>query len=126
MYVCNAENIPPFEQSQLLSKDSLQELLPFQTAGLGQTRQSFMLQALQWIENGAHVYTYVEHGRLLYVSWMMEVQEKFLFPEVNQEFYFPPASTLLLDGYIHGRLVLLPGCRLRAAYKKGYRFQRGL
>lgn len=101
IYVFAAGTAPLGEQPRLLSKDCLNELLLFRPIASGQTRQNFMIQALNRIENGNHVYTYVKQDRLVYVGWVMVHQEKFFFPEVEQEFCFPPGSVLFFGFYTH-------------------------
>lgn len=101
IYAFKTEKLVSFEQPVLMSKDCLEELLVFQQTPSGQTRSDFMFQSLKRIENGGHIYTYIEDGKLLFYAWLMEQQKKLFFPEVEQEFQFPPNSVLLFDYSTH-------------------------
>jgi CelD/BcsL family acetyltransferase involved in cellulose biosynthesis len=53
-----------------IRKDSLNDLLDFDTHDLRYTRQEFLADAMHRFEEGAHCYSWVEEGRLLACAWI--------------------------------------------------------
>ncbi len=100
LYRVSSENVPQLEPTQRMSRDKIEELLVFQPAARRPTRENVMSLALKRIEHEHHVYTSVEHEQLLYYAWLATPRETFFFPEVAQEFQFPPGSALLFDFYM--------------------------
>jgi CelD/BcsL family acetyltransferase involved in cellulose biosynthesis/RimJ/RimL family protein N-acetyltransferase len=99
IYAFEKESALALEDSRLMSRDRLADLLAFQPKETWQTRQSFLSESLKNIEAGHHFYTQVENGRLQHYGWLIEDQEKNLFPEVGQEFEFPAGSAVLYNFY---------------------------
>jgi hypothetical protein len=53
-----------------IQKDSLNDLLDFDTQDLRYTRQEFLADAMHRFEEGAYCYSWVEEGRLLGCAWI--------------------------------------------------------
>lgn len=83
----------------LVRRDALQDLLMYQPVEGWQPRESFLSTSLSRIEDGNHVYTYAENGRLLHFGWLIERQSRSFIAEVCHEFIFPPNSARLFDFY---------------------------
>ena len=99
IYELEPKQIAPLEGAQSMSRDHLADLLAFQPTEVWQTRQRFIASALKRIEAGDHFYTRVENGRLLHISWLIEDQRSNIFPEIGQEFPFPPGAAVLFGSY---------------------------
>lgn len=58
--------------SEGIRRDCLEDLLSYHPTDVWSSRQDFMAQALQRIEEGQHIYTLVEDGELLHWAWLIE------------------------------------------------------
>jgi RimJ/RimL family protein N-acetyltransferase len=115
VYVFEAGRVAALENPRLMSRDCLADLLSFQVMEAWQARRDFLAQSLKRLEEGIHVYTRAEHGRLVHYGWLIERQERAFFPEVGQPFQFPPGSAVLFDFYTD------PSVRGRGLYQASLR-----
>jgi CelD/BcsL family acetyltransferase involved in cellulose biosynthesis/RimJ/RimL family protein N-acetyltransferase len=101
---------------QLMNRDCLPDLMAYQPAEAWQMRFSaFLNRVLMGLENGNHVYTRVEDGRLVHYGWLIERQQKSHLSEVGHDFYLPPESAVLADFYTH------PAARGKGLYQHSLR-----
>lgn len=99
-----------------MKRDFLPDLLAYQPAEAWQMRFSvFLKRVLKGLENGNHVYTRVEDGRLVHYGWLIERQQKSHISEVGHDFYLPPESAVLADFYTH------PAARGKGLYQHSLR-----
>jgi len=75
-----------------IRRDCLADLLAYRPAGSGLSRQEFLADAMARFENGQHVYTYVEGGRLLVFGWLAEEATE----DTVREVALPPQSAAIL------------------------------
>ncbi len=68
IYCYNKDRISIDDQSGLVRKDCIEDLFLFQPVESGQ-QQAFLSLCLERFEAGEHVYTWVEHHRLIYYCW---------------------------------------------------------
>ncbi len=101
LYCYRAKTIETGRNFPSINRDSIADLLKFQSTSSRQTRQDFLSCCLKKIEFGEHVYTWVENDRLLCCSWLVERQDKFVFAELNQEYIFESGSAFIHDFYFH-------------------------
>ena len=81
-----------------IRRDCLSDLLAYKPAGSGLSRQEFLADAMTRFEQGQHVYTYVEGGRLLVFGWLAEEPA----PNTLKEIALPPNSAAVLKFQICG------------------------
>jgi GNAT superfamily N-acetyltransferase len=103
IYSYDAKSVPDFNGPEMIRHDALEELLGYEPAEAWQSRQGFLSTALTRIENGLHVYTCTENGRLVHYGWLIERQERSFVSEVRQEYVLPPNSASLFDFYTFPR-----------------------
>ena len=102
--------------SQLMNRDCLPDLMAYEPGEAWQLRSSaFLKRVLTRLENGNHVYTRVEDGRLVHYGWLIERQEKSHISEVGHDFYLPPESAVLAEFYTH------PAARGKGLYQHSLR-----
>lgn len=89
----NTENLP---HVKLLRRDSIEDLLAFTPRNSRQV--DFIEHSLARIENGAHPYTLVDEGELIYCGWVAETSKSEI-SEVDQTWYPPEGSVVLGDFY---------------------------
>jgi Acetyltransferase (GNAT) domain len=95
-------------ESQTMKRDQLTDLLVYRPMEPWQPPvNKFLKLAMKNIENGHHVYTRVEHERLVQFAWLTE--PKNLTPASEDEWhsFLPPESAVLTDYYTHSRDVSL-------------------
>jgi CelD/BcsL family acetyltransferase involved in cellulose biosynthesis/RimJ/RimL family protein N-acetyltransferase len=102
IYELEAEQVWALEDSCLMCRDRLDDLLAFEPAEIWRTRQRFLAESLRKIESGHHFYTRVENGRLAHVGWLVENQRWNDFSSVTG-FQFPPESALVYASYTEPR-----------------------
>ena len=101
---------------QLMNRDCLRDVMAYQPAEAWQLRFSaFLNRVLTGLENGNHVYTHAEEGRLVHYGWLIERQQKSHLSEVGHDFYLPPESAVLADFYTH------PAARGKGLYQHSLR-----
>jgi RimJ/RimL family protein N-acetyltransferase len=66
--------------------------------------------ALERMAEGFHLYTLVEHGRLLHYAWLIERQTRGEDAWVDQVYFPPPDTAVLFDHFTH------PSARGRGLY----------
>lgn len=116
IYSYDVELARELEVPQLMKRDFLPDLLAYQPAEAWQMRFSvFLKRVLKGLENGNHVYTRVEDGRLVHYGWLIERQQKSHISEVGHDFYLPPESAVLADFYTH------PAARGKGLYQHSLR-----
>jgi CelD/BcsL family acetyltransferase involved in cellulose biosynthesis len=99
IYRHKIEMLPDLDGNNLIRRDALDDLLAFEPVEPRQSRRSFLARALERIENGCHVYTHAESGRLLHYAWQSDRQDTWFLEDVGQEFALPPRSACLFDCY---------------------------
>jgi CelD/BcsL family acetyltransferase involved in cellulose biosynthesis/RimJ/RimL family protein N-acetyltransferase len=101
IYRYNANEVKDLPHPNLMEKNNLADLLVFEPTQIWQTCQDFLRYALNHLEEGHHIYTRTENGRLVHYGWLIAEQESAKFFEVDQQFRFPKGSALLLDFWTH-------------------------
>jgi RimJ/RimL family protein N-acetyltransferase len=87
---------------QMMKRDSLSDLLAYRPSEAWQPRLNhFLKSALDSLEAGTHVYTYVADGQLLHYGWLIERQRKSFITEVGHDFFLPPDAAVLANFYTH-------------------------
>jgi CelD/BcsL family acetyltransferase involved in cellulose biosynthesis/RimJ/RimL family protein N-acetyltransferase len=99
IYRFECKNTPLPEASSLWSRDHLEDLLTFQSAGVWRTHSQFLAESLKRIEKGHHFYTHVENGRLLHISWLIENHNPNVVPETSRTYRFPRGSAVVYGAY---------------------------
>ncbi len=89
------------EVTEVMSRDSLKDLLAFERAEPWQNRRVFLSKALRRLESGYHSYTRVERGRLVHCSWLIERPGDSLQSDVVPGRQPPGGSALIVDCYTH-------------------------
>jgi len=99
----------------IVAKDQVGHLLLYAESAAWRSRKQFLATALARLEDGQHVYTVAESGRLLHWGWLIESQADAFFSEVRQPYRFPPKSACLYDFYT------VPQARGRGLYTASLR-----
>jgi CelD/BcsL family acetyltransferase involved in cellulose biosynthesis/RimJ/RimL family protein N-acetyltransferase len=99
VYVLREADRLHIDPPQLMSRDSVRDLLAIWPYRAWDTRQDFLSRALRWLEQGRHIYTRVEAGKLVHYGCLIESQDKIVLPEVQLELSLSPASAVMLDFY---------------------------
>lgn len=108
--VATAQSLQP---SEIMNKDHLPDLLAYRPSEAWQPRVSpFLRQAMESLELGHHVYTFVQDGALIHCGWLIERQEKSILSDVGYELNLPPESAVLTSYYTH------PAARGRGLYRQ--------
>lgn len=101
LYCYRAKTIKAGSQATSIKRDSVEDLLKFQSTDSNQTYQQFLSICLERIEAGEHIYTWATNDCLLCCSWLVERQDKFIFTEFGQEYIFESESAFIHDFYFH-------------------------
>jgi CelD/BcsL family acetyltransferase involved in cellulose biosynthesis/GNAT superfamily N-acetyltransferase len=113
IYVMDFEAVSRLPKPQVMRRDSIQDLLCYEPIeGWQLPKDEFLRRAAAGLENGDHIYTYAEDGRLLHYGWLVERQVESVLSEVGQTSYLLPDSAVLADFYTH------PFARGRGLYQK--------
>ncbi len=112
LYSFDASRANEIEAAGPVRRDSLEDLLLYQPAESWLPREKLLSEALRQIEDGNHVYSCAEDGRLLHFGWLIERQTKSFAAEVHQEHHFPPDSAVLFGFYT------VPSARGRGLYAR--------
>ncbi|HKP13783.1 MAG TPA: GNAT family N-acetyltransferase, partial [Blastocatellia bacterium] len=113
IYAMDAGAVAHLPNPRAMRRDCLEDLLAYEPAeGWQPPKDEFLRHAAEGLENGAHIYTYVEGGRLLHYGWLIERQTESVISEVGQTNYLPPDAAVLADYYSH------PMARGRGLYQK--------
>jgi len=116
IYAYDVNRARQLRVSQVMNRDCLADLMAYQPAEAWQLRFSaFLRRVLAGLENGNHVYTRVEDGRLVHYGWLIERQQKSHLSEVGHDFHLPPESAVLTDFYTH------PAARGKGFYQHSLR-----
>lgn len=87
---------------EMICRDDLTALLRYEPTGSRPaTKREFLSKALEWLEEGRHVYTCVQEGRLVCCGWLIAACERLPLPEVGQFHLCEPNSAALLGFYYH-------------------------
>jgi CelD/BcsL family acetyltransferase involved in cellulose biosynthesis len=104
IYTYDLGNITCSHDPLTMKRDHLPDLLVYRPMEPWQPPvNKFLKMSMKNIENGHHVYTRVEHERLVQFAWVTE--PKNLDPAIEDEWYsfLPPESAVLTDYYTHSR-----------------------
>ncbi|MFL6213176.1 MAG: GNAT family N-acetyltransferase [Blastocatellia bacterium] len=113
IYAMDAAAVAQLPNPHAMKRDCLDDLLAYEPAeGWQPPKDEFLRHAAEALETGAHIYTYVEGGRLLHYGWLIERQTESVLSEVGQTNYLPPDAAVLADYYSH------PLARGRGLYQK--------
>jgi len=113
IYVMDPEAVIRLPNPQVMRRDCLEDLLCYEQAeGWQLPKDEFLRRAAAGLENGNHIYTYAEGGRLLHYGWLIERQVESILSEVGQTSYLLPDSAVLADFYTN------PLARGRGLYQK--------
>ncbi|MHA6796867.1 GNAT family N-acetyltransferase [Pseudonocardia bannensis] len=91
-------SLPGTAGTELVGRNRLPDLLTYRPARSDPSRQRFLTTALRRIQEGQHVYTCTEDGRLLHVAWLVAPRTRTdgaAAPDVPR----PPDSALVHDFY---------------------------
>lgn len=113
IYVMDSGGVLRLPKPQAMKRDCVEDLLCYEPAeGWQPPKDEFLRRAAAGLENGDHIYTYAEGGRLLHYGWLVERQVESFLAEVGQASYLLPDSAVLADFYTH------PLARGRGLYQK--------
>jgi CelD/BcsL family acetyltransferase involved in cellulose biosynthesis/RimJ/RimL family protein N-acetyltransferase len=102
IYTYDVELARQLSVPQMMNRDCLPDLLAYQPSEAWQPRfRMFLKHALSGLEAGAHIYSYVQDGRLVHYGWLIEREQKSFITEVGHDFYLPPDSAVLTNFYTH-------------------------
>ncbi len=103
LYILDVDQFDNHRRPDLMAKDSIRDLLAFEPCQGRDSRQDFLSRALRWLEQGRHIYTRVEAGKLIHYGCLIERQQTIFLPQVQQELSLSPASAVVLDFYTDPR-----------------------
>jgi CelD/BcsL family acetyltransferase involved in cellulose biosynthesis/RimJ/RimL family protein N-acetyltransferase len=115
IYSIRAEHVRDGGAPRVVRRDRLPDLLAFDAQPGWSTREEFLSRALTRLQNGHHVYTHVEQGRLVHYGWMGEAQQHADLSEVGQQIALPPGTAVLYEYFTH------PEARGRRLYQHSLR-----
>ncbi len=95
LYSCDLRT-PPEPPESPVPCNQLGDLLAYRPPK-GATRQGFLAQALERLEQGCRVYTLRQDTRLAYWGWVMEAAPALDAQAVGQQFRLPERSVCLFD-----------------------------
>jgi RimJ/RimL family protein N-acetyltransferase len=101
IYVISAEEVGSLENPKLMCRDDLSALRAFEASERWLPKEAFLAAAQSRLQEGHHIYTRVEGGRLIHYGWLIERVEQARITEVNQQLVFPAGSASLYDFYTH-------------------------
>ena len=81
------------------NRDRLDDLLKYEYRAPFLNRQGFLSRALLRLEDGQHVYTLVQGGRLLHSGWVAPAQGEAFREETDTDYAYPERSLVLHDFY---------------------------
>ena len=82
-----------------IKKDFLPHLLLFKPSESSQSKQEFLQQAKDRLENGNHVYTCANQDKLLHYGWLIKEHGKTHFKEVDQQYVYSTKGIVFCDFY---------------------------
>lgn len=85
------------QDNQRASVNALSDLCSFKPLYDWQSRQAFLLEAMNRLEAGGRSYTVCADGELLHVGWLSPHQTESMFSEINQRFSYPETGATLYD-----------------------------
>lgn len=88
-------------QNYAMGLNRLQDLLDFAPSEPWHDKGAFLSSAVARLEEGEHLYTYVENDVLLHCGWMVRRQCSGPFSGMDDAFTYPDRSTVLYDFYTH-------------------------
>jgi CelD/BcsL family acetyltransferase involved in cellulose biosynthesis len=104
IYNYDLGNITCSCDSPTMKRDHLPDLLVYRPMEAWQPPvNKFLKRSMQNIENGHHVYTRVEHERLVQFAWLMAPNSPNHAIEDEWYSFLPPESAVLTDYYTHSR-----------------------
>lgn len=93
---------PETSTPETVGRDDLSALLRYEPMGSApMARGEFLARALEWIEEGRHVYECVKDGKLVFCGWLIEKCERLPLAEVGQTHSCEPNSAAMLGFYAH-------------------------
>jgi CelD/BcsL family acetyltransferase involved in cellulose biosynthesis/RimJ/RimL family protein N-acetyltransferase len=112
VYAIRVDHVRGSDARAVVRRDVLEDLLAFESLPGWSTREEFLSRALTRLQNGHHVYTRVEDGRLVHYGWMAEMQDRADLHEVGQAIALPPRSATFYEYFTH------PSARGRGLYQR--------
>jgi CelD/BcsL family acetyltransferase involved in cellulose biosynthesis len=110
VYSLPAVRVATLNVAPVARRDAIEDLLLYEQIPDLYTRQEFLGRALSRVQNGHHVYTRVEDGRLVHCGWLAANQERAVLSEVDQSLTLPARSAVFYDFHTH------PDARGRGLY----------
>ena len=101
LYTFDASRAAQLEFAPLFATDRFEDLLRFTPTERWHSRQAFLAECLQRLEDGAHVFTCADGTGLLAYGWLNEVQQRSRPSEVDTEVVLPPGSAVAFDFHTH-------------------------
>jgi CelD/BcsL family acetyltransferase involved in cellulose biosynthesis len=99
VYGYAAAGAASLEVSALIRRDCLDDLLTYRPTPGSPSRQEFLGAAMERLEAGQHVYTYVQGDRLIVFGWLAEDASEETLPGVR----LPPRSAAVLEFQTFGK-----------------------
>jgi len=97
VYFCRPREAKPTTACDQIQRDNWEDLLSYRPQRNGPTRQQFLSMSLQWIEQGQHVYTATESGRLQHMAWVIEQPDQRQVDQWLADFPIPYQSVFVHD-----------------------------
>jgi len=92
-----------FTADSVLTRDAIDDLCLYEPVDpAARTRREFCSQALDRLESGHHVYTFVENGQLVHHAWLINAQQLGA-NDLGQEPLVEPHAAILHSTYTHPR-----------------------
>jgi CelD/BcsL family acetyltransferase involved in cellulose biosynthesis/RimJ/RimL family protein N-acetyltransferase len=97
IYTRKMAEVPLTSGPELIRRDAFEDILAYQPERFGMTRRDFLSDSLRRLEEGQHIYTYAEYGKLLHYAWLVDRAEEELMNQVLPGLILPADSALILD-----------------------------
>jgi hypothetical protein len=85
------------ERPTTISRDVIEDLLAYCPSPGGPSRKRFLLDALNRLEEGQHLYSRIENKRLVYVGWMIERPSEVFVSRVLPDLKLPAGDALIMS-----------------------------
>ena len=96
------EKPPPVPRPTIFRRDCFDDLRFYERSCKEQHHAAaYRTLANERIAQGFHLYTFVEHGRLLHYGWLIERQARGEDGWVDQVYFPPPETAVLFDHFTH-------------------------
>jgi hypothetical protein len=94
--------VPPLPLPTIFRRNCLDDLQYYErTSKEQQPPDTYRKMAVERLEQGFHLYTFVEDNRLLHYAWLIERQTRGEDGWVDQAYFPPPDTAVLFDHFTH-------------------------